>query len=159
MKRPAIPAPPHRGGCLCGAVRYSLSARPLAVNACHCHACKKLTGATNLLMLLAMREAFEHTGDVQKYRRRADSGREIDVVRCANCGVRMWHEPLSGAQFVFIAAGTLDDPLWAIPTSHIWTAVASPGVIFQDDAIRIEGQPADRQLLIDAFDRIYPTGS
>jgi hypothetical protein len=157
MKRPAIPSPPHRGGCLCGAVQYSLNARPLAVNACHCNACKKLTGATNLLMLLAMREAFEHTGDVQKYRRRAESGREIDIVRCANCGVRLWHEPLSGAHFVFIAAGTLDDPSWVIPTSHIWTAAASPGSIFQDDAIRVEGQPADRQQLIDAFDRVYPT--
>jgi hypothetical protein len=110
-------------------------------------------------MLLAMREAFEHAGEVQRYRRRADSGREIDIVRCATCGVRMWHEPLSGAQFVFIAAGTLDDPSWAIPTSHIWTSVASPGVAFQDDALHIEGQPADRQMLIDAFDRIYPAGS
>jgi hypothetical protein len=140
---------------MCGAVRYQLNARPLAVNACHCNACKKLTGATNLLMLLAMRDAFSHEGPVQKYRRRADSGREIDIVRCATCGVRMWHEPLAGAEFVFVAAGTLDDPSWAVPTSHIWTEVASPGVTFQDDAIVIEGQPVNRQILIDAFNRVY----
>jgi hypothetical protein len=142
---------------MCGAVRYSLKARPLAVNACHCNACKKLTGATNLLMILAMRESFEHAGEIQKYRRRADSGREIDIVRCATCGVRMWHEPLAGPQFVFVAVGTLDDPTWAMPTSHIWTEVASPGVSFHDDAIIIQGQPSDRQILIDAFNRVYPT--
>lgn len=156
MTRPPIPAPPHVGGCLCGAVRYRLDARPLAVNACHCHDCKKLTGATNLLMILAMRDAFSHQGAVARYRKRADSGREIDIVRCAACGVRMWHEPLSGPQFVFVATGTLDDSSWAVPTSHIWVECVSPGVAFQDDALIVRGQPGDRQMLLDAFDRVYP---
>ena len=156
MKRPAIPAPPHEGGCLCGAARYRLSARPLAVNACHCNVCKKLTGVTNLLMVLGARDAFSHQGKIERYRRRADSGREIDVVRCAECGVRLWHEPLSAPQFVFIAVGTLDDVSWAIPTSHIWAENASPGVAFHDDALIIQGQPGDRQMLLDAFDRLYP---
>jgi hypothetical protein len=69
----------------------------------------------------------------------------------------MWHEPLAGTEFVFIAAGTLDDPSWAVPTSHIWTELASPGIAFQDDAVVIEGQPASRQILIDAFNRVYPS--
>ena len=56
--RPPIPEPPYRGGCLCGAVRYRFDARPWALNACHCTDCKKLTGATNLLMVLGAREAF-----------------------------------------------------------------------------------------------------
>ncbi|MBI1210572.1 MAG: aldehyde-activating protein [Alphaproteobacteria bacterium] len=155
VARPPVPPPPHKGGCLCGAARFSLSARPLAVNACHCNACKKLTGATNLLMLLGERAAFSFTGDVERYRRRADSGREIDVVRCANCGVRMWHEPLSAPDLVFIAAGTLDDTSWAVPASHIWAANASAGVVFQDDALVVPGQPARREDLMEAFARLY----
>lgn len=155
--RPPIPDPPHKGGCLCGAVRFSLNARPMAVNACHCNACKKLTGATNLLMLLAAREAFSFTGDVARYRRRADSGREIDVVRCANCGVRMWHEPLSAPNLVFVAAGTLDDPSWVVPASHIWAANASAGVVFQEDALVVAGQPVRREDLMEAFGRLYPS--
>jgi hypothetical protein len=154
--RPPIPDPPHNGGCLCGAVRYQLKTRPMAVNACHCDACKKLTGATNLLMLVGAREAFAHEGEVQGYRRTADSGREVDVVRCAHCGVRMWHEPLSAPALVFIAAGTLDDPHWVVPASHIWVEKASAGVLFQDDAIKIEGQPKEREVLFDAFARLYP---
>jgi hypothetical protein len=154
--RPPIPDPPHNGGCLCGAVRYQLKARPMAVNACHCDACKKLTGATNLLMLVGAREAFAHEGEVERYRRRADSGREVDVVRCADCGVRMWHEPLSAPALVFIAAGTLDNPHWVVPASHIWVEKASAGAFFQDDAIKIEGQPKEREVLFDAFARLYP---
>ncbi len=153
--RPAIPMPPHTGGCLCGAVRYALKAPPLAVNACHCSDCRKLTGAANLLMLLAHSGAFTQEGAVARWRKRADSGREIDIVRCTQCGVRLWHEPLSSPEFVFIAAGTLDDAGWAVPTSHIWIEKAQPGTAFQPGALLVEGQPATRQMLLDAFARIY----
>src|ERR1700761_5311207 len=91
-----IPVPPHHGGCLCGQVRYRLDAAPLAVNACHCSDCRRLTGAANLLMVLAPRDAFHHeTGEVERWRKKADSGREIDIARCRTCGTRLWHEPLS----------------------------------------------------------------
>jgi len=156
MERPPIPQPPHEGGCLCGQVRYALDARPLGINACHCEDCKKFSGATNLLMLLAERAKFTHGGATDCYRKRADSGREIDIFRCTRCGVRLWHEPLSAPNFVFIAAGTLDDPGWAIPTSHIWTAKAAPGIAYQDDAILVEGQPMDRETLMKAFAKVYP---
>lgn len=157
MKRPPIPAPPYSGGCLCGVVRYRLNARPLAVNACHCDDCKKLSGATNLLMVMAERAAFVHeSGNTDRYAKRADSGRYVDILRCAKCGVRLWHEPQSAPNYMFLAVGTLDDPSWAIPASHIWVEKALPGVAFEQDAIKVRGQPADRRILIDAFTRIYP---
>ena len=88
LDRPPVPAPPHRGGCLCGAVRYSYDAAPLATVACHCRDCQKLTGATNLLTIYAERAAFRHEqGELARYRKRADSGREADYVRCARCTV------------------------------------------------------------------------
>lgn len=155
-KRPAIPQPPHKGGCICGEVRYRLDARPMAANACHCDACKKLTGATNLLMIVGPREKFVAEGSTDRYRRTAESGRQVDIVRCKNCGVRMWHEPLAAPHLVFIAVGTLDDPSWVVPASHIWVEKASPGVLFQDDAIKVEGQPKERELLFDAFAKLYP---
>jgi hypothetical protein len=156
MTRPPIPPPPYAGGCICGAVRWRLNARPLAINACHCNACKKMTGATNLLMILAPRDVFEHVaGEVQRFRRTAESGRQSDVVRCATCGTRLWHEPLSAPTLVFVAAGTLDDSGWVVPTSHIWIENASQGVTMQDDALKMKGQPPDRQVLLDAFRDIY----
>lgn len=155
MIRPPIPDPPYEGGCLCGAVRWKLEARPLAVNACHCTDCKKMTGATNVIMLIASNEAFSATGETHAYRKRADSGRELDIKRCAKCGTRMFHHNLASNTLVFIAAGTLDDPSWAIPTSHIWVEKASPDVVMRDDAIKVVGQPADRQILLDAFAKVY----
>ncbi|HKX35586.1 MAG TPA: GFA family protein [Rhizorhapis sp.] len=153
--RPPIPDPPYMGSCLCGAVRWKLEARPLAVNACHCTDCKKMTGATNVIMLIATNEDFSFTGETHAYRKRADSGRELDIKRCAKCGTRMFHHNLASNALVFIAAGTLDDPSWVIPTSHIWVEKISPGVAMQDDAIQVVGQPADRKILIDAFTKVY----
>ena len=156
-QRPPIPPPPYHGGCLCGAVRWRLEERPLGINACHCDDCKKLTGATNLLMLLAHRAMFHHQGETHAWRKRADSGREIDIVRCAVCGTRLWHEPLSSPALVFIAAGTLDQAGWAVPASHIWIEKASPGAAMQEDAVKVEGQPKTCETLMDAFARLYPS--
>ena len=155
MKRPPIPDPPHRGGCLCGAVRYQYDARPLALNACHCSDCKKLSGAGYSCVVLGDRTAFSHTGEVARWRKLAQSGREIDIVRCAVCGVRLWHEPVQAPQFVFIQAGALDDASWFVPSSHIWVSRASPSAAFAPDALQVEGQPGDRAITIAAFNRIY----
>ena len=155
MQRPDLPSPPFTGGCHCGAVRYVYAARPLALNACHCGDCKKFTGATHSEVLIGDRAAFSFTGAVERYRKRGDSGREIDVVRCAKCGARSWHDPVT-APYVFIQAGGLDDNSWFLPTGHIWVEKAAPGQFFAQDSVRIVGQPSDRHVLFDAFQRAYP---
>jgi len=33
------------GGCLCGAIRYSISGFPISAEYCHCRMCQKGTGA------------------------------------------------------------------------------------------------------------------
>ena len=94
----------------------------MAINACHCDDCRKLTGAANLLMVIGPRDAdsARKEGDVVRWRKTADSGRQIDIVRCAACGTRLWHEPLAAPALIYIAAGTLDHPGWAVPTSHMY---------------------------------------
>ena len=154
-QRPSIPAPPYQGGCLCGQVRWSLAARPRAVNACHCDDCKKLSGASHIVMLVAAAEDFTQTGEATSFRKTADSGRQIDIARCTACGTRLWHRNLSLPQSVFVAAGTLDDSSWVVPTSHIWVEKVSPGVTMAEDALKLQGQPANRDALAEAFRTIY----
>lgn len=155
--RPPLPAPPYRGGCLCGQVRYAYGARPMGLNACHCQHCKRLSGADYVKMLLGERAHFtREQGETEIYRKTAESGREVDIHRCGTCGTRLWHEPLSAPQFLFVCAGTLDDATWTVPTSHIWVECAGEGVNFAPDAVKLEGQPKDRQPLYDAFDRAFP---
>ena len=155
--RPPIPAPPHHSGCLCGAVRYRVDAPPLGINACHCADCRKLTGAANLLMVMWARDAFRlEQGALESWRKTADSGRQIDILRCKICGTRLWHEPLANPALIFVAAGTLDQSDWAVPASHIWIEKARPGTHFHPDALMVEGHPASREMLMDAFAKLYP---
>lgn len=157
MTRPPIPDPPYHGSCLCGAVRTILAARPLAVNACHCNDCKKLSGGTHIVTVVADRDDFSVQGAVTRWRKRADSGREIDILRCAVCGTRLWHEPQAAPNLVILAGGTFDDPAWLIPACHIWVDRLSPGVAIPDDAVTVAGQ-SDRQTQIDAFAALYGDG-
>ena len=158
MTRPPIPEPPYHGGCLCGETRFRVNARPLTITACHCDACKKMSGATNLLVFTVPRDCFQHlSGKVARFRRIAESGRESDVVRCADCGTRLWHEP-KAFPVMAIAGGTLDDPSWVVPASEIWVERASPAAIFHSDAQRFHGQP-ERQKQLDAFTALYGDGS
>jgi hypothetical protein len=157
MTRPPIPNPPYEGGCLCGAVRYRLDARPQTMTACHCDACKRMSGGTNLLVITAPRDDFQHLqGEVQRFRRTAESGRQSDVVRCAICGTRLWHEP-QAFPVVTIAAGTLDDSSWVVPATHIWIEKASPGALMHDDAVKLAGQPP-RETQVAAFKSLYGDG-
>src|ERR1700749_4723165 len=134
MTRPPIPTPPYHGSCLCGATRYPVNARPLTIKACHCDACKKMSGGTNLLIFTAPKDSFEHlSGELLRFRRTADSGNQSDVVHCAVCGTRLWHEP-QAFPVMTVTAGTLDDPSWVVPASHIWVDKVSPAALMQDDA-------------------------
>lgn len=154
--RPPIPAMPLKGGCLCGQARYTLSARPHAINACHCLDCKRQSSADAGVFLHQKRADFAHdSGELETYRKTADSGRFIDVVRCATCGTRLWHAPVAAPELVMIAAGTLDESGWAIPTSHIWMKDCANPAAVAPDAITFEIAAPDRMLLWERFAKIY----
>ena len=156
-QRPPLPAPPYQGGCLCGAARFTLRARPRAINACHCTDCRRSTGAGAAIFLHMDRSALVlSAGALQRFRKTADSGREIDIARCAACGTRLWHEPLAAPDLVFVATGTLDDASWAVPSSHIWVSSGAPVDGIQRDALAFDGPAPDRQPLWDHFEKLYP---
>ncbi|MGH7052276.1 MAG: GFA family protein, partial [Stellaceae bacterium] len=48
-----------QGGCVCGAVRYRLTAAPLIVHACHCRDCQRLTGAAFALNMWIEKSCVE----------------------------------------------------------------------------------------------------
>jgi hypothetical protein len=60
------------------------------------------------------------------FRRTGGSGHTIPIERCTECGTRMWHLPDAAPDLVILCAGTLDDPSWAVPTSHIFVEEAAP---------------------------------
>lgn len=158
IPRSPVPELPITGGCHCGAVRYAIRARPKAVNACHCDDCKRLSGATFGLYLHVPKDGLEiASGTFDVFRRKGGSGHMIPIERCKDCGTRMWHLPEAAPDLVILCAGTLDDPSWAVPTSHIFVEEAAPDAVAATDALVIEAFNSTRQALWDHFDAIYST--
>jgi hypothetical protein len=147
MKLPAFPV---EGGCLCGAVRYRLTAPPLAVYTCHCRDCQRASGAGELSMPV-QRETLEHSGKLVHFDKTADSGRAVRMFRCAACGTRLWNAPLAFPGLLVLKPGTLDDPRWAAPVGNIWTDRRLPWIAIDPRLANFPRQPPDRQPLYDAW--------
>lgn len=147
-----LPAFPVEGGCQCGALRYRITASPLAVYNCHCTDCQKHSGATHSMSMPTRREHFEHiAGEVAAYDKPSDSGRVVRMIGCPVCGTKVWNEPLASTAMVVVKPGTLDDPSWAVPIGNIWTDSRLPWAVIDASQVNFPGQPADRQPLFDAW--------
>jgi hypothetical protein len=138
------------GGCICGAVRYRLTAPPLAVYACHCRDCQRFASGPYAIGIIVNRTGFAVAGEVTRTDRVAESGRTVRQFACTPCKCRIWHESDKVASTVIVRAGTLDDPSWATPVAHIWTRSKLPWVEL-GDAIQFDAAIPDRQVLDDAW--------
>lgn len=142
---------PVEGGCVCGSVRYRLNALPKAVYACHCKDCQRMSNTTHTISMVVPEAEVAHvSGELSVYEKTADSGRVVKMFACARCGTKMWNQPPAG-EILIMKAGNLDEIGWAAPVGNIWTASRAPWVELDPDVPNFDGQPADRQALIDAF--------
>ncbi|MEO6012048.1 MAG: GFA family protein [Devosia sp.] len=149
MKLPAFPV---EGGCQCGAVRYRLKAVPLGIYACHCKDCQRFSGTTHTMSMVVNAGDIELiAGTLVGFDKAADSGRTVRMLGCAQCGTKVWNEPLASPAILVVKPGTLDDSSWARPIGNIWTDRALPWVTIDPDGPNFPGQPASRQPLFDAF--------
>jgi hypothetical protein len=102
----------HTGGCLCGAVRYSVRGDPLHVVRCHCADCRKESGSAFSVYAHWPVEVFEMTGEIASY-----DGRGF----CARCGSRLLDLSDLEGSIIEIRLGSLDDaPFGLTPRTEIW---------------------------------------
>lgn len=130
-----------KGGCLCGAVRYTATAEPIAVRACWCRVCQYY-GAGNATINLAFpSDAVKVSGEMTDYACAADSGNHMHRRFCTKCGVQVISQADERPQMVILRAGTLDDPSIAAPRGTIWTKSAPAWARIDPDLPHFEGQP------------------
>ena len=143
---------PYVGGCLCGAIRYRLTAEPLTLYVCHCTDCQKQTNTSFNLSMPVARESFELVrGEPGRYSVPLSGGRRWDGRFCPVCITRVWSEPPKFPQVINLRPGTLDDTSWLRPVGHIWTRSAQPWVQIPDDTLNYAGQPPDMAPMIRKF--------
>ena len=108
----------RRGGCLCGAIRYTVKGEPYKSGLCHCTDCRQVTGSAFLAYADWRPGQFEYTGLVATFR-----GRSF----CPVCGSRIFSR---NERQVEIYIGTLDDVPWATnPLTKAGSSDANRGSI------------------------------
>ena len=120
----------HEGGCLCGAIRYRVTAPPIRVTFCHCNFCQKVTGTAYAVEPIFAETDFELTkGQPSTYDHVSEgSGKTITLHFCETCAspIRYTFQRFDGMTGVM--AGGFDDPNWFGWTSdtgkHIYLASA-----------------------------------
>jgi len=96
------------GGCLCGAVRYTLAAAPESYGACHCNMCRRWTGGIEL-GLQVMPGGIDWTGDEAIGTYQSSTWAERGF--CGICGSSLFWRltapgPMQG--MLSLSAGSLD---------------------------------------------------
>lgn len=128
------------GHCLCGAVRFRLSAEPLATRVCWCRDCQHLS-ANGLANLLVPTAALEISGQVREFVRTAQSGNKIQQRFCPTCGSPLFANSSARPEVTAVRAGSLDDPSSVRPTTNIWSGSAPAWACLDPKLERFEQQP------------------
>lgn len=133
---------PLAGSCLCGAIRYRISAPVTELRACHCTNCQKASGAAGSVNAVLPSEAFQITqGAPKRYAAKADSGRTLYRFFCGDCGSPIYSQRETTPGTVVVRAGGFDHPAPMKITAHIWTKSARPWAHIDPASQQHPGQP------------------
>jgi hypothetical protein len=138
----ALPsATPVTGGCLCRAIRYTLSAPPLSARQCWCRLCQYLAAGSATANLIVPREALAIDGVLSTYSSVADSGSVMYRDFCGTCGTPLGGHAAPRPHLYVLRIGTLDDPGLYPPQLVIWTDAAPAWAMIDPNLPTLPGQP------------------
>lgn len=129
------------GGCLCGAIRYRVSATPIDAGYCHCRLCQLSSGAPVLAWLTVGVADFAYTlGEAAVFRSSAHSQREF----CSACGTQLLFRRSISPKTVDVTTASLDEPASVLPQYHIWRQSRIAWFETDDALPRCDDAGADR---------------
>ena len=119
------------GGCLCGAIRYTIRGEPTYAGNCHCRSCQRAAGAGVVTWIGVKPENFKVAkGKITYYQSSPGFQRGF----CGNCGSSLVG---NGDDYtdIGIMAASLDDPGIAKPESNVFLDHKQPWVLV-DESLR-----------------------
>jgi hypothetical protein len=117
----------HRlfGSCLCGAVRYEITAPLGTVGHCHCAMCRKAHGAAFSTNAVVPTDALTVTSGAALISQYASSPNRRKCF-CSQCGSQLFIRRLDKPQITVVTLGTLDGDPQTRPERHVFVASKAP---------------------------------
>jgi hypothetical protein len=134
----------HRGSCLCGRVRYELTAELGDFGYCHCTSCRKASGSAHAANAPVDREAFVLVAGQDVLREYESSPGKLRAF-CSTCGSPIY-AVLAGSPVLRVRLGSLDTPFTKQPRAHTWVSDKAPWEPI-DDGIPQFAEWASRDVL------------
>lgn len=123
------------GGCLCGAIRYTVDVPIEKLVACHCSDCRKSTGTGASINAVIPAVAFQLTkGQPKVFRGTADSGNVLLRCFCGDCGSPLFSRHEGNEDILILKAGSLDAAPEAKLAINIWTR-SRPAWALMDESL------------------------
>ncbi|MGH2763252.1 MAG: GFA family protein [Thermoleophilaceae bacterium] len=125
---------PITGGCMCGAVRYELSAPPEYAGYCHCTRCQRRTGGAASISARLRRGSFtivEGAELVSVFK--PDEG--FEKAFCSRCGSALFSRNPTDAELIGVRMGTFDADPGVRPSYRQFVAYAAPWEPIPDDGL------------------------
>ena len=130
------------GSCLCGTIRYTISAPVAELRACHCRNCQKTSGAAGSVNAAIKSADFRLVqGKPKRYTAVADSGRTLNRYFCGDCGSPIYSQREQTPENMVVRAGTFDNAGDMKITHHIWTKSKRPWAHIDPATVQHPGQP------------------
>jgi len=131
---------PLTGGCLCGAIRYTVSAPVQNLIACHCTDCQHASGTGASINALLPSGAFSLVkGKPRVFSKPADSGTVLNRHFCADCGSPIFSQRATAPDFMVLKVGGLDRHEGMKLVMNIWTRSRRPWTLIDPSIEAHEG--------------------
>lgn len=130
------------GGCLCGAVRYTLrEGLRLTPYACHCTLCQSRTGSAFSEHMLFTLADMEISGDLDIGYFTQPSGPKSEIFGCSTCKARIYATNDDREGMASLRCGTLDNCSSLDLNHHIWVKSKQVWVSLPEGAKVMDEQP------------------
>lgn len=132
----AEPSPenPLHGSCLCGGVRFEVTAPFRWANHCHCSRCRKHSGAFGGTQGRIPRAGFRLLGGEELIRVFRPDGGRVKAF-CSVCGSSLFGAEWPEGEEVAIRLGSLDGEPGIRPQFHTFVASRAPWDDIPDDGL------------------------
>lgn len=134
-------AAPPVGGCLCGAIRYSIAPPLLFVSQCCCKDCQKATGTGHTTIIGIHKDQLTLHGTPATYSNSGDTGGKVTRHFCGNCGGRLYTSGDAPGDHIMVQAGSLDDPGAVSPQNVIYVKDKVHWDMVDESLPQFEGLP------------------
>jgi hypothetical protein len=132
---------PIAGSCQCGGVTYTLREPPIAIAACHCKQCQKLSTSAFSITAMVNSSAVVFAGEMKEWRRIAASGNVSAAKFCPTCGNHIYHHDPNDPTRIMLKPSTLADASVINPTIHVWVSEKQAWYSIPEGVMAFDTQP------------------